>query len=119
MIDKHLSRNTVYSIGATLIVLLVPVCQANVTKLMRTSASHMIAALGLLYEHGASWATFPLFKVLLEIIVTGSLMSFKHAFSAKLSLAKIASKRLLYINHSFAFLDGAKFKVRVRKCLFP
>ncbi len=79
----------------------------------------MITAFSLLNEHFALWAAPIFFESLLEIIVAGSFMKFKHALSAKLSSTKIAGKRLLKINHSFALLNWAKFKVGIRNCLLP
>jgi hypothetical protein len=88
---------------------LTPACKAHIAKLMGASTGNMIASFVLLNEHAAIWASFPIFKVSLKIIVTLSFMFFQHAFRTKLSLTKIAFKELLGVNQSFTVFCWAKF----------
>ena len=67
--------------------LVIPIGQTDVAKLMSASAGHVIAAFGTFNEDMATRAPFPVFKILLEIGVTRAFMLRKLTFFTKLNLA--------------------------------
>jgi len=72
---------------STLIVLLIPITQANVAELMTTSAGHMITTLISLYKDSAMRTTLPIGELLLKVYITRAIMLSKHTLRAKRNFA--------------------------------
>jgi hypothetical protein len=90
-------------------VLIVPVCQTYVAKLMGASAGHMVAALGAFDEDVATGASFPVLEVLLEICVTGALMFRELTLLAKFYSAFFALKiTFSHIDNPITIFSGAQ-----------
>jgi hypothetical protein len=92
---------------SALIVLIGPVSQANIAKVVATSAGHVIASFVLFDEQLAVRTAFPIFKIGLKVNITGSYMLGELALLAKLHFALLALKgSMRNIDHSFAFFSG-------------
>lgn len=97
-----------------------PLCQAYVTELVRTPASHVVAALSSFNEHFAGRTSLPIFEFFLEIFVASSVVPHHLAFFAILSSTSVALiLYLCFVYHSWTIFSWAKFKVGVVDSLFP
>lgn len=99
--------------------LLAPVREAHIAKLMGASASNVVASFVLFNEHAATRTSFPIFEVVLEVLVTGPFMLLQHAFRAKFSITKATFEGLLPIDDSLAMFSWAEFQEGIADCLLP
>ena len=71
----------------TLVMLWIPITQANIAKLVTASASHMVTALVSLDKDFTLGAAFPIWKLLLKVYIAWTFMLSKHALKTKWNVA--------------------------------
>jgi hypothetical protein len=113
--------STMQDIGnlSALVVVLVPIREADVAKLMMAEAGHVVAAFILLDEHVAGWTSLPLLEISLEVEVAGTLVPFQHALGAELRSTDVAGERLADVYHPLAVFGRAELKIGIAHSLLP
>lgn len=77
LLDLHMR------LGLTFVMLIRPIRQTNIAKIMTAATCHVIATLNAFDECLAFGATFPVFEFVLKIYIAWTLMPRKFALSAK------------------------------------
>lgn len=88
---------------------LIPITEANEAKLMSATAGHVVASLCFLDKCLAFWTSFPLVKIILEVLITGTFVMVHHTLFAEFFLTFSTFWRLnskIY-QSSYTFLAGA------------
>jgi hypothetical protein len=102
------------------VVSLLPVGQAHIAELVVTQTGYVVAAFNLLNEHVAVGTTLPILEVLLEILVTGSIVLRKPALFAESALAALTIVGFSgEIDEALTVFLGAEPEVGVTHGLLP
>ena len=99
------------AILTAVVVLLLPVEQADVAELVSAAAGHVVAAFRLLDEHAAAGTPLPLLEAVLEVGVAWSLVGLRHTFLAEERTAGLAGRGNVGFDGSLTVLGGAEAQV--------